>query len=422
MKRIGQIYDRIWNYENLVAAYVAVRRGHSRNKAVMAFGRALGDNLREISFALRAEQPRFGNYHFFQIYDPKERTICAASVRERVIHHAVIQVCGEWMERSLTADCFACRKGYGQFKALDRAQQYLRTTPWFLKMDVRKYFDSVRHDVLLGILVRKFKDRRLLALFEELLDSYHTEPGCGLPIGNLSSQYFANLYLDGFDHFAREQCKLPGYVRYMDDMLAFGERDQLRQFREQAQQWLNAERGLVLKQEGGYLNRCQHGVEFLGFRARGNQLRLNRRSMRRFITKLKNYDNALNSGAMSEDAYQQRSTALFSFVCHADTLALRRKILGAGQRLQPGETGRLLEQQRDQLHRLEPQQQQPDEPQQQQRLSSGCLGSTMRTIGRRSSSRPASRSCSGTTNIPSGAGLVAQPNHGEGPATAIFDF
>lgn len=409
MKRAGHLYDRIWDYENLVAAFVAVRRGHARSKSVQAFANNLQDNLTEISAALRAQRPGFGDYHFFQIFDPKERTICAASVRERVIHHAVIRVCGAWMERSLTQDCFACRKGYGQFKALERAQHYLRSTPWFLKMDVTKYFDSIRHDLLLGLLARKFKDRRLLGLFEQLLDSYHTEPGCGLPIGNLTSQYFANLYLDGFDHYVREVCQLPGYVRYMDDMLAFGDRDPLRQFRQSAVQWLGAERGLSLKQDGGYLNRCRHGVEFLGFRAYGNLLRLNRRSKRRFITKLRNYDDALESGLLSEAAYQQCSTALFAFVCHADTLALRRKILGAGQWLQPGETGRLMEQQRDQLHRLEPQQQQPDEPQQQQRVPAGSLGSTMRTDGRRSSSRPASRSCPGTTNKPGGAGLVAKP-------------
>jgi len=398
MKRLGHIYDQIWSYENLVAAFAAVRRGHAANAPIRTFEQQLTQNLREISDALRAGNPQFGDYHFFTVFDPKERLICAAAVRERVIHHAVIRVCGAWMERSLIADCYACRKGYGQFKALDRTRIFLQRNPWFLKMDVRKYFDSIRHEILLELLTSRFKDKRLLDLFQKLLASYCTEPGCGLPIGNLTSHYFANLYLDGFDHFAQEQARVPGYVRYMDDMLAFGGREELLKFRENAGLWLLEYRGLTLKQQGGVINRCAHGVDFLGFHALPRSLRLNRRSQRRFVRKLHQYDAALACGDLSEEAYQQRSTALFSFVCHANTLAFRRRILGAGQGLQPGQTGRQLEQQREQLPGGQPEQQQPEQPEQQHRVSAGSLCSTMCLDSRRSSSRPASRSRLGAIN------------------------
>ncbi|NCD33986.1 MAG: RNA-directed DNA polymerase [Spartobacteria bacterium] len=419
MKRLGGVYDQIWQYDNLLSAFVKVRRGHGEKTSIIDFQRNLADNLSEISGALRSGNPCFGDYHFFTVYDPKERLICAAAVRERVMHHAVINVVGRWLERPLIDDCYACRKGYGQFKAIAKSQHYLQRCPYYLKMDVRKYFDSIRHDVMMELLRRTFKDARLLDLFSTLLDSYCTEPGQGLPIGNLTSQYLANLYLSAFDHYATETAELSGYVRYMDDMLAFGAKDTLLAFRRKAFDHLHQTRELTLKEHGGYINRSTRGVEFLGFRAFKGALRLNRRSKRRFIHKLTMYDAMLHCGEIDESTYQQRSTALFSFVHHADTLALRHKILGAGHRLQPGQTGRQLEQQREQLPCGESEQQQPEQLEQQQRVPAGSLYSTMDTTGGYASSRRASCSCCRRTKTKhTNAGLVAD---GERPVSFCFD-
>jgi RNA-directed DNA polymerase len=413
MKRVGHLYEHISDYDNLLAAFAAVRRGHRSKADIQLFEKHLASNLHALGEDLRQEEPGFGDYHFFKVYDPKERQICAAAVRERVIHHAIIQVCGATMERSLIADCFACRKGYGQFRAIERAQQFSRKHAWFLKMDVAKYFDSIDHAILLSLLARCFKDSRLLRMFELLLESYCTEPGKGLPIGNLTSQYFANLYLDGFDHYARETLRVPGYVRYMDDMVIFGEKDELKSWSPQVVTWMSEERQLTLKQGGGYLNRCDRGLSFLGFRVFPRRLLLTDRSRRRFVRKLGAYDLELAEGIMTEAAYQRRSTALFSFVAHADTLGFRRKVLGAGQRLQPGETGRQLEQQREQLPGVEPQQQHPVQPKQQQRVPAGSPCSSMARLCRRSTTRSASSSRLAGTKSDNGAGLVAA---GERPA------
>lgn len=137
---------------------------------------------------------RFGQYHFFTVYDPKRRTICAASFPERVVFHAMMRICHPVFDDFQIFDSYASRIGKGTYKALERAQQYAKRYQYFAKLDVCKYFDSIDHEVMLHQLCRLFKDSQLLIFFRDLLDSYETSEGRGLPIGNLTSQYFANDY------------------------------------------------------------------------------------------------------------------------------------------------------------------------------------------------------------------------------------
>ena len=178
-------------------------------------------NLEEIRRGLENETARIGAYSYFTIKDPKERIICAASFPERIIHHAVMNICEPYFERFQIFHSYACRKGKGQHAALLSAFHYAKSSPFFLKMDVRKYFDSIDHEILFNRLTRLFKDHRLLDLLSRIIDSYHTAPGKGVPIGNLTSQYFANHYLASFDHYVKETLGVKRYIRYMDDMLFF---------------------------------------------------------------------------------------------------------------------------------------------------------------------------------------------------------
>ena len=159
-----------------------------------------------------------GRFSQFVIHDPKERIITAPCFAERVLHHAVMNVCEPKFEQWLINDTYACRVGRGQGAALSRAQQFARRFPFFLKIDVRKYFDSISHEILLSRLDLLFKDRRLLDLFERIVHSFRGNLGRGLPIGSLTSQHLANFYLGWFDRYAKETLRLKGYVRYMDDM------------------------------------------------------------------------------------------------------------------------------------------------------------------------------------------------------------
>lgn len=194
VKRVGNLMPRIASLENLHEAFLRAAKGKSGKLAVKEFRSRLDENLVEMSKQLLDGTFIFGHYHFFTVYDPKKRIICAASFPERVAFHAMMRICHPVFDDFQICDSYASRIDKGTYKALERARQFAHRYKWFAKMDVCKYFDSIDHEVMLRQLCRLFKDPQLLIYFRDLLDSYETSEGRGLPIGNLTSQYFANDY------------------------------------------------------------------------------------------------------------------------------------------------------------------------------------------------------------------------------------
>lgn len=363
---------KIADAENLRLAFWKAAKGKRGKADCRVFQERLDENLARLGAELLAGDVPVGDYHYFKVHDPKERLICAATFRERVLHHALMNVCEPILERAAVFDSYACRKGKGRVLAVARAQSYARTHRWFLKMDIRKYFDSIHHETLRGLLARKFKDPVLLGIFDRILTSYQTKPGCGLPIGNLTSQHFANFYLGPLDRFLKEELRYGAYVRYMDDFLVWGESGhELQEVCERVQTFLTAELKLELKGNTA-INRTAFGMDFLGYRLFPGTVRLARRSKVRFTRKFRRYEAAQRCGRWSELILQQRMQALLAFVMPAESGAFRRHVLlrfgVAAKRLQPCESGRQLEQQRDQLPDGESQQQQPGQQQQQHRI------------------------------------------------------
>ena len=222
MKRAGHFIESIAEPANLRLAFWKAAKGKRAKADCRAFQAKLDTNLSTLRAQLLAGRVPVGEYHTFTIQDPKERTICAAAFCERVLHHALMNVCEPVLERAAIFDSYAGRKGKGQLAAVRRAESYARHYGWFLKMDIRKYFDSVDQCVLLELLARKSKDAAVQRMFGQILASYETAPGRGLPIGNLTSQHFANFYLDPLDRFVKERLRCRAYVRYMDDFVVWG--------------------------------------------------------------------------------------------------------------------------------------------------------------------------------------------------------
>lgn len=324
-RRLGNVFDSICDMDNLSSAFKKVRRGKSHRPDMIAFQENLRWNLLGIREDLLSGNFSLGRYHIFKVFDPKERTIHAAPVRERVIHHAIINLCGPWLERPLIENTFACRVGKGQWAAIAKARQLSRKHPWCLKLDIKSYFDSIDQEILFSMLLGKFKDPRLLDLFRELLSTYHsTAPGKGLPIGNLTSQYFANVYLAPFDRLA--SCRNNhGYVRYMDDILIFGEHQELREFLAIAREFLHDELHLVIKR-GGSLQPISRGIDFLGCRLFPHRLLLNRRSRVRFLRKNRLLVRLYDEERISEQELQTRATALYGFASHTDLTGVVQKL------------------------------------------------------------------------------------------------
>jgi hypothetical protein len=332
---------------------------------------------------LKTGKTILGHYHYFTVRDPKERRICAASFPERVLQHAIMNVCDPVFESYAIYDTYACRKGKGLHKAIQRAQFYAKNYPWCLKLDIARYYDNIDHSLLLGFLNRRFKEKALLELFERILATYETFPQKGLPIGNLTSQHFANYYLGIFDHKVKEELRLKGYVRYMDDMLFWEDsqkklKSHLKLIREYLEKTLH-----IKPKEGIQMKSMNSGVTFLGYRIFPRKILLARGSRQRFAKKLCRYEHFFNEGLMTESDIARRVEALIGFTRAADALGFRQKVIRdlsgyCPEGLEPGESWRQLEQRRHgELSGCEPQQQRPLESQRQQGFPAvSCPSST----------------------------------------------
>ncbi len=201
-----------------------------------------------------------GDYSYFTIYEPKKRTISVVPFRDRVVHHALVNVLEPIYENRFIYDSYATRKGKGTHKAILRAQRFMRKNRWYLKMDIRKYFDSIYHAILNAILARKIKDPFILDLCRKII-AKGGDGRRGLPIGNLTSQFFANVYLDLFDHFIKDKLRITGYVRYMDDFCVFdSDRNSLMELRDKITFLLQERLRLEVKENAVLINSRLHGL------------------------------------------------------------------------------------------------------------------------------------------------------------------
>ncbi|MEW5869295.1 MAG: reverse transcriptase/maturase family protein [Chloroflexota bacterium] len=313
MKTYRNLYPQVCTFENLFEAYRAARRG-KRGKAPAAdFIRAQEQELLALQDELCQQTYRPGPYHSFYIHEPKRRLISAAPFRDRVVHHALCQVIEPLWEQRFIHDSYANRAGKGAHRALDRCQQFARHYAYVLQCDIRQFFPSIDHAILRDQLAGVIAEERTLWLCDAILASgvgvlseeYHMAwfPGddllaalrCrGLPIGNLTSQFWANVYLNAFDHFVKRQLKCPAYQRYVDDFLLFGEcKQELHTWRDALIQQLAGLR-LTIHENQAQVFPTYTGIPYLGFRVYPSHRLLKRRKLvnyrRRLRGMLRDYD------------------------------------------------------------------------------------------------------------------------------------
>lgn len=322
MKRVVNLMDEVCAIDNLLLAYHKAKRFKLQSPYVIEYSEKLFENIVRLRTLLLSGDVEIGRYRYFTIYDPKLRKICAATFEERIIHHAIINICHPYFERHLIYDTYATRLGKGSYAAIDRARSAMRHYSYVAKLDVKSYFDSISHDILKQKLQRIFKDKRLQALLARIIDSYESISGFGIPIGNLTSQYFANFYLSYLDHYAKEELKVPAYIRYMDDILLFGMTpSQVREYVRKIQTFVEKELLLRLKQP--VFCSTYSGISFLGYSLYPHKILLNRRSKIRFKRKMFEYANQYAIGAWSDMEYKEHMTPLLAFVQKAYTKRLR---------------------------------------------------------------------------------------------------
>ena len=313
MKRVGNLIPLIADRENLREAFLLAVRGKQLKAECMRFRAQLDTEVEELHEQLLNGSYRIGNYRRFKVYDPKERIICAVPFRDRVVMHAMMRVCHQLFDSYQTDMSYASRKGRGTYKAIEKAQQHCCHHRWFVKLDVKKYFDSISHNCLKYLLRRIVKDRLLLAYWDMIIDSYETLPDYGLPIGNLTSQYWANHYLAVADHWAKEKLHVDKMVRYMDDVVMWGDNSAI--LLSQAQEYTNyVGQRLHLQLHPPVMNRTQMGMPFLGYVIKPHVLRLTQRSRLRYRKKVRQLTAMTEEGIVSQEQCRLSAQSLLSFV------------------------------------------------------------------------------------------------------------
>lgn len=325
MKRIGYLLDKVADMDNLRLAVWKASKGKRYSKQVIDYSNNLEINLLNLQSEIRSGEVSVGNYRYFKVYEPKERQICASAFCEQVLHHALMNICHPYFESYQVYESYGSRKNKGVYAALEQAKNFTKKHTFFLKLDVKKFFDNIHHSVLKNQLAKQFKDEGLLQIFYQIIDSYEASPDRGVPIGNLTSQYFANHYLAPLDHFIKENLQCKSYVRYMDDMVLWSNsKEELKEKKRKINDYI--ENHLQCKLKPALLNFTSHGLPFLGYHLFPTHIKLLHKSKIRFIRKINIAKMDLEKGLFTEKQYQQKTLPLLSFIFKANTLSFRKSL------------------------------------------------------------------------------------------------
>lgn len=348
MKRHVHLYPTLTSFENLYLAYKKAAKGKRGQAGVAGFEMNLESNLLRLQEDLSNRTYAPGSYRSFRIRDPKRRLVSAAPFRDRVVHHALVRVIEPIFERGFIYHSYANRVGKGTHRALDRCQALARRHAYVLQCDLRQFFPSVDHAVLRRVLARRVGDPEVLWLMDAILasgagvlsDEYEMVwfPGDdllaaarprGLPVGNLTSQFWANVYLDPLDHHITSCLGCGGYVRYVDDFLLFSDsKRQLWEWKAALRAFLAPHR-LVMHESSSTVYPVRAGIPFLGFRVYPTTRRLKRRNGVAFARRLRRAYAAKARGDVDAEMVGRLVQGWVAHATHGDTWGLRKALLSA---------------------------------------------------------------------------------------------
>jgi retron-type reverse transcriptase len=315
MKRHGNLYERICDIQNIYLADDLASKGKGKQFSVVNHKANRDMNLLKLQTMLLDKTFKTSPYTVFKVYEPKEREVYRLPYfPDRIVHHAIMNVLESIFINTFTTDTYSCIKGMGLHKASRRLSKALKNvdeTKYCLKLDIRKFYPSVDHDILKSLLRRKFKDNDLLNMLDEIIDSAD-----GIPIGNYLSQYFANFYLTYFDHWLKEELKVKYYYRYADDIVILhSSKDYLHGLLSKIRIYLNV--NLKLKVKGNYqvFPVASRGIDFLGYVHYHTHTILRKSIKQRFAIKVK------------KDASKPSIASYLGWAKHANCKNLIKKLL-----------------------------------------------------------------------------------------------
>jgi len=310
---------------NLNKSYLKARKGKNSSEEVLTFTFNLETELIKLQEQLINENYKTGEYRHFIIFEPKERKISALPFRDRVVHHAICSIISPIFEKRFIYDSYACRKKKGTHEGVKRIQNFVRKSGeyfYVLKCDISKYFQSVNKERLKDIIKQKIADEKLLRLINHIIDSSDE----GIPIGNLTSQLFANVYLNSLDEYIKYELRVRFYIRYMDDFLIIKEsKKELHKIKEQIKLFLISLR-LTLHPKKTNVFPIILGIDGLGYKIFKDYKLARKSTVKRFIKNSKKKINLYERSEISFDKLMETFNSWDAYMSHADTYALKNKI------------------------------------------------------------------------------------------------
>lgn len=352
MKTLKNVFEQVVDYDNLYRAYLNARLCKRYRYEVLNFSAHLEDNLVKLQKELIDRTYTLGKYREFYIYEPKKRLIMAQPFKDRVVQWAIYQVLNPVFAQGYITDSYACIKERGTHKAVKRLHYWLRQVGkkpekyYFLKLDISKYFYRIDHDVLMGILKRKIQDDDMIFLLDKIVNSSETNFGLppgkspgevkrsdrvsekGMPVGNLSSQMFANLYLNELDQYCKRTLGIHFYVRYMDDVIILHQdKNQLHEWKRIIDTFLKEKLQLDLN-EKTCIRPITLGVEFCGYKIWNTHIKLRKSTALKMKRNLKKLQKEYADGEVTMEEAKQTISSYLGILKHCNSYSLKRTIFG----------------------------------------------------------------------------------------------
>lgn len=340
MKIYKDVFDKIISLENLFSAWDKFKSDKRNKRDVQKFEWNLEQNIFRLHRDLKLRRYAHGNYTSFYIHDPKQRHIHKATVRDRVLHHAIFTVLNPIFESTFIATSFSCRVGKGTHKGVGALNVIARRISsnnfkscFVLKCDIKRFFDTVDHETLLKILKKKIGDDDAMRLLEAVIESFHPEDSTpsrhrGLPIGNLTSQLFANIYLSEFDYFVKHDLKEKHYLRYTDDfVIVAGNRHHVEKLIFPIQHFLGEKLFLELHPKKVSIRKFIQGADFLGYVLFPHHRLLRTKTKNRIFRKLRQRIAEHRNGSIGKETVEQSLQSYLGVLSHANAHNLSQELI-----------------------------------------------------------------------------------------------
>ena len=344
MKSYSNLYDKVCDFENIKLAWKEARKRKTLKSYVIEFDKYFKENLLQLSVDLIFHSYRPLPLNSFVIRDPKTRKISVSDFRDRIVHHAICNIIEPLFDKCFIFDNYANRKGKGTLAAIKRLNYFMRKVShngsivkrsknkvrgFFLKGDIKHYFETVNHNKLIELICGKIKDRELLFLINNILKNYSPkQEGVGMPLGNLTSQFFANVYLNELDQFVKHELKTKYYIRYVDDfVILHNDKSLLYYYKDRINEFLKTKLLIELSLNKSKIKPLNRGIEFLGFRNFYYHKILRERNIRKIYRKLCNLKNNYDHKIIDYDRVCEVFQGWMAYARNANTYKLRQKII-----------------------------------------------------------------------------------------------